>query len=47
MILRGGENPNYSKNDIQKVHEDLKKSNLTQKIMVDMSHGNSQKQTKK
>ena len=47
VILRGGETPNYSKKDIQKVSEDLKNSNLTQKIMVDMSHGNSQKQFKK
>ena len=47
VILRGGETPNYSKKDIQKVNEDLKNSNLTQKIMVDMSHGNSQKQFKK
>ena len=47
VILRGGETPNYSKKDIQKVNEDLKSSNLTQKIMVDMSHGNSQKQFKK
>ena len=47
VILRGGETPNYSKKDIQKVNQDLKNSNLTQKIMVDMSHGNSQKQFKK
>ena len=47
VILRGGETPNYSKNDIEKVNKDLEGSNLTQKIMIDMSHGNSQKQFKK
>ena len=47
VILRGGETPNYSKNHIDKVSKNLKDSNLIQKIMVDMSHGNSQKQFKK
>ncbi|MFL2733971.1 MAG: 3-deoxy-7-phosphoheptulonate synthase AroG [Gammaproteobacteria bacterium] len=47
VILRGGENPNYSKTHIETVHKDLTKANLAQKIMVDMSHGNSQKKFKK
>ena len=47
VILRGGENPNYSKTHIEKVHRDLTEANLAQKIMVDMSHGNSQKKFKK
>ncbi len=44
LILRGGnDGPNYSNKHIQETKEKLKKANLPQKIMVDCSHGNSQK----
>ena len=47
VILRGGTEPNYSKEDIDKTAKILKKNNLVESIMVDMSHGNSSKQHKK
>ena len=47
VILRGGATPNYKSEDIELVSEVLKKSNLLETIMVDMSHGNSSKQHKK
>ena len=47
VILRGGTTPNYKSEDIELVSEVLKKSNLLETIMVDMSHGNSSKQHKK
>lgn len=43
IILRGGKQPNYKAEDIQKCLEELKKSEVNQCIMVDFSHGNSQK----
>lgn len=44
IILRGGnDGPNFSPEHIQKTKEDLAKAKLPQKIMVDCSHGNSQK----
>ncbi len=47
VILRGGGKPNYFKEDINLTAEILKKNGLTETIMVDMSHGNSNKQHKK
>ena len=47
VILRGGTTPNYKSEDIELVSEVLKKSNLLETIMIDMSHGNSSKQHKK
>ncbi len=47
VILRGGSKPNYFKEDINLTAEILKKNGLTETIMVDMSHGNSNKQHKK
>ncbi|MCF6194515.1 MAG: 3-deoxy-7-phosphoheptulonate synthase, partial [Kangiellaceae bacterium] len=46
LILRGGKEPNYDANSIAKIIEQLKTSNLSQKIMVDFSHANSQKKYK-
>jgi 3-deoxy-7-phosphoheptulonate synthase len=44
VILRGGKSgPNYGKETIASVGSQLKKASLNQKIMVDCSHGNSQK----
>ncbi len=46
VILRGGKEPNYDAENIALVTEQLKKSNLNQKVMVDFSHANSQKKFK-
>ncbi len=44
VILRGGKSgPNYDEETIASVSSQLKKATLNQKIMVDCSHGNSQK----
>lgn len=44
MILRGANSgPNYSAAHIKDVSEKLNKSNLPARIMVDCSHGNSEK----
>jgi len=48
VILRGGsKGPNYSAEFVKDCGEKLKKADLPQKIMIDCSHGNSQKQHKK
>ena len=44
MVLRGGKKPNYSPEDIAKAEEMLGKAGLTPTVMVDCSHGNSEKQ---
>ena len=46
VILRGGKEPNYSAEFISEASNTLKSSNLEESLMVDMSHGNSQKQHK-
>jgi len=43
MVLRGGKKPNYSPEDIAKAEEMLNKAGLTPTVMVDCSHGNSEK----
>lgn len=43
LILRGGKNPNYSSEDINQAQEKLKSQNLFQGLIVDCSHGNSNK----
>ena len=47
IILRGGKKPNFSKNDIEKTLTALTEADVNESIMVDASHGNSQKQFKK
>jgi len=48
VILRGGaKGPNYAAEFVKDCGEKLKKADLPQKIMIDCSHGNSQKQHKK
>lgn len=47
IILRGGQTPNYSKEDVQDVTDKLAKAKLRQKIMIDFSHANSLKQYQK
>ncbi|MDX7988908.1 3-deoxy-7-phosphoheptulonate synthase [Xenorhabdus sp. 12] len=46
VILRGGKEPNYHETDILQLHEELKKQYVNQSIMIDLSHGNSQKNHK-
>ncbi|TRX56923.1 3-deoxy-7-phosphoheptulonate synthase [Thalassomonas sp. M1454] len=43
LILRGGKLPNYSKQDIDSACEQLSKAKYTPSVMVDCSHGNSEK----
>ncbi|KAI9092458.1 hypothetical protein DFS34DRAFT_707333 [Phlyctochytrium arcticum] len=47
VILRGGKaGPNYEKSHIDETRSQLAKANISQKIMVDCSHGNSRKNHK-
>jgi 3-deoxy-7-phosphoheptulonate synthase len=43
IVLRGGKKPNYYAEDIKKTEEMLEKNSLFPTIMVDCSHGNSEK----
>ena len=43
IILRGGKTPNYNKENIEQVEDLLKKRDIKTRILVDCSHGNSQK----
>jgi 3-deoxy-7-phosphoheptulonate synthase len=43
MVLRGGKKPNYAPEGIAKAEEMLAKAGLTPTVMVDCSHGNSEK----
>ncbi|AWD32466.1 Phospho-2-dehydro-3-deoxyheptonate aldolase, Phe-sensitive [Candidatus Kinetoplastibacterium sorsogonicusi] len=43
IILRGGKKPNYDSESINLAANALKKSNLLEKIMIDASHSNSNK----
>ncbi len=47
MVLRGGKKPNYSPEDILNTEEKLKAAGLCPTIMVDCSHGNSEKNHEK
>jgi 3-deoxy-7-phosphoheptulonate synthase len=44
IILRGGKEPNYDAESINKVSKELESANLTANIMIDLSHANSNKQ---
>ena len=44
IILRGGKKPNYDAESVASAASDLSKSNLPEKLMIDVSHANSQKQ---
>ncbi len=44
VILRGGKQPNYDASSIESTAQELAKSNVLARIMVDASHGNSLKQ---
>lgn len=43
LVLRGGDTPNYSEEDVSKVVQRLKRENMSAGIVIDASHGNSQK----
>jgi 3-deoxy-7-phosphoheptulonate synthase len=44
LILRGGDQPNYDEEDIIKITKALEKEKINTGIIVDCSHGNSQKE---
>jgi len=43
LILRGGKKPNYDRESVAEVCSDLEKAGLTPHVMIDASHGNSEK----
>ena len=47
IILRGGVNPNFDENAVKNVITALTEAEVNESIMIDNSHGNSQKQPKK
>ena len=47
IVLRGGKKPNFYPEDIKKTEEMLEKNNLFPTVMVDCSHGNSEKNHQK
>ncbi|MEH6454308.1 MAG: 3-deoxy-7-phosphoheptulonate synthase [Psychromonas sp.] len=47
LILRGGKTPNYSVDDVASAAKDLDNVGLSQRLVVDFSHGNSLKQYQK
>ena len=47
VILRGGKEPNYDAENIKSVAKELRDAKLPQRIMIDFSHANSNKQHKK
>jgi 3-deoxy-7-phosphoheptulonate synthase len=44
LILRGGLEPNYYQKNIEEITNELKKEKITTGIIIDCSHGNSQKE---
>ncbi|MHC9246287.1 3-deoxy-7-phosphoheptulonate synthase [Aeromonas jandaei] len=44
LILRGGRQPNYQSNHVAEAGELLRQHHLSPRLMIDCSHGNSQKQ---
>tara|TARA_B100001142_G_scaffold32879_2_gene29196 strand:+ start:238 stop:1314 length:1077 start_codon:yes stop_codon:yes gene_type:complete len=43
IILRGGKSPNYDSESVKACEEELRKAGHEENIMIDCSHGNSQK----
>ncbi|WP_369434502.1 3-deoxy-7-phosphoheptulonate synthase AroG [Psychromonas sp. MME1] len=43
IILRGGKAPNYSAKDVAEIKSELQKSGMTETLMIDFSHANSEK----
>ena len=46
IILRGGSQPNYHEADIEAVRQQLEDVGISQRMVIDFSHGNSQKKHK-
>jgi len=46
IILRGGKNPNYDKDSVENTLIALREAEVNESIMIDASHGNSQKKFK-
>ena len=47
IILRGGKTPNYDKDSVENTLIALREAEVNESIMIDASHGNSQKKFKK
>lgn len=47
VILRGGQSPNYQAEPVAACEAELRKAMIPENIMIDCSHGNSQKQYKR
>ena len=47
IVLRGGSEPNYEKKYIENVEKVMKQRDINTRILVDCSHGNSQKDHRK
>jgi 3-deoxy-7-phosphoheptulonate synthase len=47
IILRGGARPNYDARSVDEACQALATAGLTQRLMIDLSHGNSQKDYRK
>jgi 3-deoxy-7-phosphoheptulonate synthase len=47
LILRGGKGPNYDAASVDAACQELAKSGLAQRVMIDFSHANSSKQYQK
>ncbi len=43
VILRGGRTPNYDSESVKRCESELQKAGIVENIMIDCSHGNSQK----
>ena len=46
IILRGGKNPNYDQQSVEATLTALREADVNESIMIDASHGNSQKKFK-
>ena len=46
IILRGGKEPNYDEDSVNQTITALKEAEVNESIMIDASHGNSQKKFK-
>ena len=48
IVLRGGsKGPNFESENVKRISYELKQSNLPNKVMIDCSHGNSNKDFRK
>lgn len=47
VILRGGMSPNFDRENVENCEKELRKAGITENIMIDCSHGNSQKDFQK